>query len=56
MRNLSFIDKQVIPCLLLRNCVAATVEGSVLYFVSGNELCKLDLELSNFDENVNLLR
>lgn len=43
MRNLPIVDRQVVPCSLLGSCGAATVEAHVLYFVSEDQLCRLDV-------------
>ena len=44
------------PCPLLSDCKAATVEKNFLYFTTKDELCKLDLSKPESDgENVNVL-
>lgn len=56
MRNLVLCEKRVVPCPLLADCKAATVEKNFLYFTTKDELCKLDLSKAESDgENVCIL-
>ena len=56
MRNLSLIDKCTVPLSFLETCCVAAIESNLLYFANENELCKLDVNSSNPEENViNLL-
>lgn len=55
MRNLALIDKKSASCSFLKNCCAATVERNCMYFANQNELCKLDVDQKNPEENVSVL-
>lgn len=52
MRNLALRDKKLATCSLLKECQAATLERNLLYFTTSNELCKLDVDQPNPEENV----
>ena len=52
MRNLQLCEKKLAACSLLKECQAATLERNLLYFANRDELCKLDLEQPNPDDNV----
>ena len=52
MRNLTLVDKKLATCSFLKNCCAATVERNLLFFANQNELCKLDIDKSNAEDNV----
>ena len=51
MRNILLIDKKLVPCSFLKNCSAATVERNLMYFASQDDLCKLDLDLTDAENN-----
>ena len=52
MRNLTLVDKKLATCSFLNHCCAATVERNLLFFANQNELCKLDIDKSNAEDNV----
>lgn len=54
MRNLALIDKKPASCSFLKGCCAATVERNCMYFANQNELCKLDVDQKNAEDNVSL--
>jgi len=54
MRNLSVIDRKSNKCSLFTSCTAAAIERNILYFANHNELCKLEVEKANAEENVSL--
>ena len=54
MRNLCPVDSYVAACSLLDTCHAATVERNIIYFINDNEICKLEMDSSDPEENVRL--
>jgi len=55
MRNLSVIDRKSSECSLFTTCTAAAIERNILYFANQNDLCKLEVDKANAEENVSVL-
>lgn len=51
MRNVSLVDRKFVSCSFLENCTAAAVEQNFLYFTSQYDLCKLDLDQPDAENN-----
>lgn len=51
MRNLSVVDRKSNNCSLFGTCAAAAIERNVLYFANQNDLCKLEVDKANAEEN-----
>lgn len=51
MRNVSLVDRKFVSCSFLENCSAAAVEQNFLYFTSQYDLCKLDLDQPDPENN-----
>lgn len=52
MLNLSVREKIKISCPCFKDCQTAAVEGKAVYFVSQSELCKVDLDKLDAENNV----
>ena len=52
MRNLCLVDSYVAKCSLLKTCQAATVERNIIYFSNENEICKLEMDSLNPENDV----
>lgn len=54
MRNLSLVDKKQVSCSFLKQCCVATVERNLVFFASQSDLCKIDVEQADAENNVNV--